>query len=314
MFAGPRLAEFTASEVTPSDRFYTVDVNVMTPVVNVNAWKLRVKGLVNNTLELTYEEVRSLPAVEEYATLECISNKVGEDLISSALWKGVLLKEILEKAQVKPEAKYIVFRCHDGYDVGIPLERGLEGTILAYEMNGAALPLGHGFPLRAIVPGLYGMMNAKWITEIELADSVYEGFWQREGWSNNAEYQIHSTVVLPGGALRSRFGASAPSRVVLGDKVPVAGIAFAGDRDVSKVEVSTDGGKSWEEAMIKEPLSKNAWVLWATEWNPPAEGRYRIMVRATDGTGRVQAAEQRQAFPSGSTGYHAVEVTVEAPA
>lgn len=311
-FAAPGLASFFASEVTPNDRFYQVDINIVTPVVDANTWTLTVKGLLNNPLELMYEELKSMPAVEAYATLECVSNKIGDDLISTALWKGVLLKSILEKAQVRPEATYIVFRCYDGYDVGIPLERGLEGTILAYEMNGVTLPAEHGFPLRAIVPGLYGMMNAKWIMEIELVNNVHEGFWQRKGWSNNAEYQIHSTIVLPREALKSRFGDLGSSRVMLGSKVPIVGIAFAGDKGISKVEISTDGGKSWQIARMKEPLSKNTWVLWAYEWNPPAEGRYSIIVRATDGMGKVQPAELRKPFPSGSTGYHTVDITAEA--
>ncbi len=314
IFADLGLASFVASEVTLNDQFYKVDVNIVTPAVDVNTWKLKVKGLVDNPMELTYEDFKKIPAVEEYATLECVSDKIGDDLVSTALWKGVPLKSILRKAQVRPEAMYVVFRCYDGYDVGIPIERGLqEGTILAYEMNGAALPADHGFPLRAVVPGLYGMMNAKWLTEIELVDNVYEGFWQRQGWSNNAKYQTHSTIVLPGEALRSRFSNLETSKVMLGDKVQIAGIAFAGDRGISKVEISTDGGKSWEPAKIKEPLSNNTWVLWATDWNPPAKGRYSIIVRATDKTGKVQAEELQNSFPSGATGYHAVEITVEAP-
>jgi DMSO/TMAO reductase YedYZ molybdopterin-dependent catalytic subunit len=123
-------------------------------------------------------------------------------LISTAIWKGVRLKDLLEKAHVKPDAKYSVFRCADGYDVGIPLERGLfEGTILAYDMNETPLTSEHGYPLRAIVPGIYGMMNAKWMTEIELVDRVYEGYWQRKGWSNVAKYNTHSFIVIPGNAL-----------------------------------------------------------------------------------------------------------------
>jgi DMSO/TMAO reductase YedYZ molybdopterin-dependent catalytic subunit len=305
------LSPILASEVTPNDRFYKVDVNILTPIVNGDNWTLNVRGLVSNPMEITYEELKSLPTVEEYATLECISNKIGEDLISTALWKGVLLKTILEKVQVKPDATYIVFKCYDGYDVGIPLARGLDGTILAYVMNGTILPADHGFPVRAVVPGLYGMMNAKWITEIEVVNSVYEGFWQRQGWRNEAEYQIHSTIMVPGGALTSRFGDfGSPSRFVVGDKVPIAGVAFAGNRGISKVEISTDGGKTWGTARIRKPLSKNTWVLWSTEWVPPAEGRYRIIVRASDMTGRVQSTQLRNPFPNGSTGYHGVDITV----
>jgi len=309
----PEISSLYASEVTPNDRFYKIDTSIVTPVIDSSMWRLMVKGLVENPLTLTYDELKSMSAIEQYATLECVSNEVGGDLISTAFWKGVLLKDVLEKARIKPEATYIVFRCHDGYDVGIPLERGLEGTFLAYEMNGVALPADHGFPLRAIVPGIYGMMNAKWITAIELVDRVYEGFWQRKGWSNKAEHKIHSSIVIPGNALSRRFAGLKPSSttVMLGNKVPIAGIAFAGDKGVSKVELSMDGGIGWEAAKIKKPFSSsNTWVLWVAEWVPQSEGRYSISVRATDGLGNVQPVGFQKPFPDGSSGYHMVNITV----
>lgn len=307
------LVPFFTSEITPNDRFYRIDINVAIPTIIADMWKLRVTGLIDNPLELTYGQLKSLPSLEEYATLECVSNKVGGDLISTALWKGVSLKSVLEMAQVRPEATYVVFRCFDGYDVGIPLEKGLEETtLLAYEMNRATLPTNHGFPLRAIVPGIYGMMNAKWVTEIELVDTVYEGFWQRKGWSNEAKYKIHSTIVAPGNALSNRFGSlGAPTTVTLGNKVPIAGIAFAGNEGISKVEVSMDGGNSWQEAKMKDPISINSWVLWYMEWNPVSEGKHAMSVRATDGTGKIQPVGFHEPFPDGSSGYHMIEVTVQ---
>jgi DMSO/TMAO reductase YedYZ molybdopterin-dependent catalytic subunit len=307
------LLPFFASEITPNDRFYRIDINVATPTIVADMWKLRVTGMIDNPLELTYGQLKSLPSKEEYATLECVSNKVGGDLISTALWKGVSLKSVLEMAQVKPEATYVVFRCFDGYDVGIPLQKGLEETtLLAYEMNRATLPANHGFPVRAIVPGIYGMMNAKWVAEIELVNVVYEGFWQRKGWSNEAKYKIHSTIVAPGSALPNRFGTlGAPTTVILGNKVPIAGIAFAGNEGISKVEVSMDGGNSWQEAKMKEPLSINSWVLWYMEWNPVSAGRHAMSVRATDGTGKIQPVGFHEPFPDGSSGYHMIEVAVQ---
>jgi DMSO/TMAO reductase YedYZ molybdopterin-dependent catalytic subunit len=313
IFREAAFAPLLASEVTPNDKFYRIDTNIIVPSVDANSWRLNVRGLVNNgPLQFTYEELKDMPSVSEYATLECISDKVPGDLISTALWKGVKLKSILEKAQVKPEAVYIVFRCYDGYDVGIPLDRGLfEGTILAYEMNGVPLPTEHGFPLRVIVPGLYGMMNAKWITDIELVDKIYEGFWQRRGWANNAEYKTHSKIVFPGDALRARIQQlAAPTSAAIGSKSPISGIAFAGDRGISKVEVSIDGGNTWQVANIKDPLSANSWVLWALDWMPKAGGKYNIVVRATDKTGNMQTSEIRDPYPSGSSGYHSVETNV----
>jgi DMSO/TMAO reductase YedYZ molybdopterin-dependent catalytic subunit len=312
IFAEETLAPFVASEVTPNDKFYRIDTNIIVPSIDANTWRLNLRGLVKNgPVQFTYDQLKAMPSVSEYATLECISDKIEGDLISTAYWKGVPLKSILDKAQVLPEAIYIVFRCSDGYDVGIPLDRGImDGTILAYEMNGVPLPAEHGFPVRAIVPGLYGMMNAKWITDIELVDRVYEGFWQRRGWANNAKYQTHSKIVFPGDALRNRFEQLSINATTIGSKSPIAGIAFAGDRGISKVEVSTDGGNTWQTASIKDPLSINSWVLWALDWIPQNKGRYNILVRATDKTGNIQTAEIRDNYPNGSTGYHSVEETV----
>jgi DMSO/TMAO reductase YedYZ molybdopterin-dependent catalytic subunit len=312
IFAEEALTPFVASELTPNDKFYRIDTNIIVPSIDANTWRLNVRGLVRNgPLQFTYDELKAMPSTSEYATLECISDKIDGDLISTAYWKGVSLKSILEMAQVLPGAIYIVFRCSDGYDVGIPLDRGLmDGTILAYEMNGVALPTEHGFPVRAIVPGLYGMMNAKWITDIELVDRVYEGFWQRRGWANNAKYQTHSKIVFPGDALRNRFEELSTNAATIGSKSPIAGVAFAGDRGISKVEVSTDGGNTWQSASIKDPLSSNSWVLWALDWIPQNKGKYNIVVRATDKAGNMQAAEIRDNYPNGATGYHSVEETV----
>jgi DMSO/TMAO reductase YedYZ molybdopterin-dependent catalytic subunit/uncharacterized Tic20 family protein len=312
-FEDPRLAPLLDSEVTPTYLFYRIDINPIVPVVDATSWTLTVKGLVNNPLTITYEEIKAMPSVKEYATLQCVSNKIGGDLTSTALWKGVRFKDVLQKAQVKPGAKYIAVRCYDGYDVGIPLERGLlEGSILAYEMNLAPLTSEHGYPVRAIVPGLYGMMNPKWITEIELVDNVYEGYWARNGWTNVATEDTHSFIVIPGQApVRDRFRNLDIENIniVPGQKVPVAGIAFAGDRGIAKVEVSTDGGVTWKSAIIKDPLSKYTWVLWTAGFTPvTAQGNYRIVVRATDKTGKIQTAEVRPPFPDGATGYHMINI------
>ncbi len=206
-FEDPNLAPLLASEVTPTYLFYRIDINPIVPQVDSKTWNLTIKGLVEKPFTINYDQIKSMPSVEEYVTLECISNKIGGDLIGTALWKGVRLSQLLEKAAIKPNVKYVVFRCADGYDVGIPIEKSqMEGTILAYDMNYAPLTPKHGFPVRAIVPGLYGMMNPKWLTEIELVDSVYEGYWQRLGWRNNAEDNTGSTVLIPGQApARQRF-------------------------------------------------------------------------------------------------------------
>ena len=310
-FEDPMLRPLLASELTPTYLFYRIDINPIIPVVDEKTWNLNVKGLVDKPLTVTYDEIRRMPSVEEYATLECVSNKIGGDLISTALWKGIKLKDLLARAKVKPGAKYIAFRCSDGYDVGIPLENGLmDGTILAYDMNLAPLTAKHGFPVRAIVPGLYGMMNPKWITEIELVDNVYEGYWQRNGWTNNADVHTTSTIVIPGQAeVRDRFRKlDEMSQIVPGQKAPIAGIAFGGDRGISKVEVSIDGGATWKSAVIKNPLSQYTWVLWTAGFTPAGNENYKIIVRATDKAGQVQTAEFNKPFPDGATGYQTVNV------
>lgn len=310
-FEDPNLAPLLASEVTPTYLFYRIDINPIVPEVDSNSWNLTIKGLVEKPLTINYDQIKAMPSVEEYVTLECISNKIGGELISTALWKGVRLSYLLNEAEIKPNVKYVVFRCIDGYDVGIPIERSqMEGTILAYDMNKSPITSKHGFPVRAIVPGLYGMMNPKWITEIELVDKVYEGYWQRLGWANNAEDKTGSSILIPGQApARQRFRkldeTAAPSE---GSKVPIGGIAFAGDRGIAKIEVSTDGGTTWKTAQVKDPLSKYTWVLWTAGYVPPNKENYSIVVRATDKTGKVQTTEMSPPFPNGSTGYHTITV------
>jgi DMSO/TMAO reductase YedYZ molybdopterin-dependent catalytic subunit len=308
-FEDPRITALLTSEITPTDLFYRVDINPVPPTVDANPWRLIVKGLVSSPLTISYEQLKAMPSVPQIATLECISNKIANDFIGTAIWNGIKLKDLLNEAGVKPNAKYIVFRCADGYDVGIPLERGLqEGSILAYGMNGETLNAKHGYPVRAIIPGLYGMMNPKWITEIELIDTVYEGYWQKKGWANNAQYNTHSYIVIPGNApLRKNFRNLGSLSIVVGEQIPIAGVAFAGDRGISRIQVSTDDGATWKDARIKNPLSPYSWVIWATELDVTKEGNYRIVVRATDKAGRVQTGEVKEPFPNGATGYHMVD-------
>jgi DMSO/TMAO reductase YedYZ molybdopterin-dependent catalytic subunit len=309
-FEDPRLTALLASEITPTDLFYRVDINPVPPIVDANSWRLVVKGLVNKPLSITYDQLKERPSVTQIATLECVSNKIANDFIGTAIWNGIKLRGLLEESGVKPNAQYIVFRCSDGYDVGIPLERGLqEGSILAYGMNGEELNAKHGYPVRAIIPGLYGMMNPKWITEIELIDRVYEGYWQKKGWANNAKYNTHSYIVIPGNApIRKVFRNLGSENIVVDQQIPIAGIAFAGDRGVARVQVSMDDGATWKDARVKSPLSPYSWVIWTTELDVTDNGIYKITVRATDKSGKIQTGETREPFPNGATGYHMVDV------
>jgi DMSO/TMAO reductase YedYZ molybdopterin-dependent catalytic subunit len=312
-FENPILTPLIDAEVTPTYLFYRIDINTVVPTINAKDWSLTVKGLVDNPIVINYAEFRNMNSVEEFATLTCISNKIGGNLVSTALWKGVRLRDILSKAGVQSGVKYIVFRCSDGYDVGIPLENGMmDGTILAYDMNNSPLTSEHGYPVRAIVPGFYGMMNPKWITEIELVDKTYEGFWQRKGWTNNDIKNIYSSVVIPGNQpINDRFPNLVPNSGFLnGKNIPIAGIAFAGDRGISKVEVSVDGGVTWKTTIVKDPLSKYTWVLWTSGFTAADKGDYKIIVRATDKTGQIQTSELEEPFPNGAGGYNQVNISV----
>jgi len=165
-------------------------------------------------------------------------------------------------------------------------------------MNDETLPREHGFPLRAIVPGIYGMMNAKWITEIEVMDQVYLGYWQERGWSNDAQIQTASIIYYP------------QSGATVKGSTPIAGVSFAGDRGISKVEVSVDGGNTWDEAVLKTPKSSYSWVLWAYRWSPTTSGAVNILARAYDGKGQIQDPTVVQPFPNGASGYSSIQVTV----
>jgi DMSO/TMAO reductase YedYZ molybdopterin-dependent catalytic subunit len=287
-----------ALEVTPNADFYEVSKNPFDPQVDPNSWRLQISGLVDRPFSLTYKEIKALPSVEQYATLCCISNDVGGNLIGNALWRGVRLKDLLEKAGVKPEAVDIVLRARDDYSDSLPVSKAMaEGNILVYEMNGEPLSVSHGSPVRLIVPGIYGKKNVKWITGIEAVNYDYLGFWQNRGWDDRAVYKTLSRIDAPESAV--------------GESATIAGIAFAGDRGISKVEVSTDGGKTWEQAEIKPALSQYSWVLWHKEWSPGYSGSHLIKVRATDGTGTTQTAVYSSPYPNGSSGYDSKEVTSE---
>jgi hypothetical protein len=284
-----------ALEITPTRDFYQVSKNAFDPDVDVRRWKLEVTGLVDDAVSLTYGQVKDLPSVDQYATLACISNEVGGDLIGNALWRGVRLKDVLAEAGLKPGVVDIVLHASDDYTDSIPLDRAMaDGTLLVYEMNGEPLTSEHGFPVRLLVPGIYGMKNVKWITRIEAAGFDFKGYWQRRGWDDRAEYKTMSRI-------------DAPAHSVKGDAT-IAGIAFAGDRGISSVEVSTDGGKTWGKATIKPSTSGLSWVLWNKTWTPSQAGKHLVVVRAIDGRNNVQTAQQAPPAPSGSSGYHSVTV------
>ncbi len=288
------------SEITPVGKFYTVSKNVFDPTVDAKSWRLEVKGLVEKPYTLTYDEIVRQPPVTQYATLECISNEVGGDLISNALWKGTRLRDVLTRAGVKPGASELILRARDGYSDSFPLKKALEeGTLLAWEMNGKPLERQHGFPARVIVPGIYGMKNVKWLTELEVANFDYKGYWESRGWSDEAIYKTMSRIDIPESAILTRR-----------EPGYIGGVAFAGDREIRAVEVSLDGGQTWRAATMKPALGPYTWVLWAYEWTPQEAGTYTVKVRVVDGKGEIQTDVVRPPLPDGASGRHTVKVTV----
>ncbi len=286
---------------TPNETFYTVSKNAIDPEVDASRWKLSLGGLVERPYELTIEQLHSLPPQEQGQTLECISNPVGGNLIGNASWKGVPLRALLERAGVRPETRDIKLTCADGYTESIPVEKAMEpGVLLAYEMNGEPLSAKHGAPARLLVPNIFGMKNTKWVQKVEAVNEDYQGYWQKQGWSDTATIVTMSQLRVPAKGARLRVG----------EPVTVGGIAFAGSRGISRVEWSADGGKNWQEGRLLGFIAPFSWRLWEADWKPTQAGRAELVVRATDGNGNTQTANSRPTLPDGATGYHSIEVEV----
>ena len=289
---------FTAP-ITPTSEHYTVTQNVVDPKVNLAVWQLEVTGLIAETGTYTYEELQNLPSTSRAVTLECIANGIGGHLISTAIWQGVAMRTLLAKhGGALPGARYIAFYSVDGYSLSLPLDEVLAvDPILAWRMNGAELPIRHGYPLRALIPGRFGEENPKWLTRIELTDHFVGGLYADQGWYNGPLHTI-TRIDRPAG------------HIPFNHSIEIGGIAFAGNRGIERVEVSVDGGLSWNPAKLNPPLSGDSWVLWTWQWIPILPGQYTIIARATDGTGQMQASRMQGTVPNGATGYHSVKVQV----
>jgi DMSO/TMAO reductase YedYZ molybdopterin-dependent catalytic subunit len=300
--------------ITPNEDFYSVTKNLVDPDVARNIWRLDIAGAVDEPRTYSFAELASLPATEQLTTLCCISYPVGGGLMSNALWKGVPLPGILRAAKPKPGVEALLFHAADGYYETFPIAKAFEPTtLLAYEMNCEPIPHIHGFPLRLIVPGLYGEKNPKWLTRIELLTAKDPrlirthgcGFYKEQGWGPNFVVPTHSRIDAP-----EVMNGKVAAEIKLGQSTELRGIAFGGDRGIQKVELSFDGEKSWQQASIVEPGTKISWSTWSYQWRPDAPGEYVIAVRATDGTGALQIAEDRATVPQGSTGLQRVRAVV----
>jgi DMSO/TMAO reductase YedYZ molybdopterin-dependent catalytic subunit len=292
------IAGLTA-EVTPNRLHYTVDESIIDPNIDRRSWRLRIDGLVGRPVSLGYDELLAMPATEQYVTLQCISNLVGGDLVSTAKWTGVPLARVLERAGgAGGGAVRVVFHAVGGYSDSLPLAKALAPTtVVAYGMNDRSLPRAHGFPARIIAPGIYGMKNVKWLERIEVVDYDYRGYWQRsDGWDNIAEIKTASRIDVPAELTSAS------------DTGVVAGLAWAGDRGIRRVEVSLDAGASWVPATLRRELARAAWRQWRLPLPGGFQGRRTLEVRAVDGRGDLQTPRQAPPHPSGASGYHEVDV------
>jgi len=288
--------------VTSNKDFYRIDTALYPPQVDPANWELRIHGMVRNPITVTWAQLLRRPMVQRYVTLACVSNEVGGDLIGNALWLGTPIKDLLDEAQPLPDADQVVQRSTDGWNCGTPTAVLRDGrdALLAIGMNGEPLPVLHGFPVRMVVPGLYGYVSAcKWITEIELTRFAdYDAYWVPRGWSALGPIKTESRIDTPRDGAKREAG-----------QVTVAGVAWAQHRGITKVEIQVDNGP-WVPATLASVVSVDTWVQWSYSW-PATRGEHTLRVRATDADGRTQTSTPAPPAPDGATGWHSVQVTVD---
>jgi DMSO/TMAO reductase YedYZ molybdopterin-dependent catalytic subunit len=299
-YEGRGLTPDVLNPITANEDFYVVSKNIIDPSVDASSWRLEMKGLVSRPATLQLEDLSRLPQHDQVVTLECISNGAGGTLISTARWSGPRLADVVALAgKVDLAARYAVVSAVDGYYDSLTREEALApSTLVALRMNGSVLPDRHGFPARLIVPGRYGEKQMKWLSAVEFSRDDYKGFYQREGWSEAGVVRTFSRInrPVPG------------DRLHVGVPVTVTGLAYAGTRGISRVEVSADGGATWSDAQLDPPISEYAWRFWGWRWTPVSPARYTLTVRATDGTGALQTKDDYSITPAGAAAWHSIAV------
>ena len=287
---------------TNSKDFYRVDTALVVPQLSTDDWRLEVHGDVDNTFTLTWDELLAMPMIERDITMTCVSNEVGGKLVGTARWQGVPVKSILDRAKPNSGSDQVVTRSIDGMTIGTPTAALLDGrdAMLAIAMNGEPLRAEHGFPVRMVVPGLYGYVSAtKWVVDLEVTTfDAYDAYWVKRGWAQEGEIKIASRIDTP-----KALSASRPGTVAVG------GVAWAQQRGISKVEIRVDEGP-WQQAKLSDPVGKDTWRQWAWEWQVSEPRNYKLQVRATDGNGATQTDKRAAPFPNGSSGWHSVLVRV----
>jgi DMSO/TMAO reductase YedYZ molybdopterin-dependent catalytic subunit len=285
---------------TPDATFYRVDTSLVIPQVSPQAWQLRIHGMVDRPVTLTFDDLMKLPMVEHDITLTCVSESVGGGYIGNARWQGTLLANVLRQAGIQPGAQQIVMRDVNGMTIGVATDPVMDGraSMLAVGMNGQVLPAAHGFPVRVVVPGLYGYVSAtKWVVDMQLTTfGAFDAYWVDRGWSQQAPIKTESRIDVP------KVGASLNP-----GKVTIAGVAWAQHNGIAAVEVSVDG--TWYPAKLAAQDTIDTWRQWYYVWDATA-GPHTLQVRATDQTGYTQTAVVHQTEPNGATGYHTIKVNV----
>jgi DMSO/TMAO reductase YedYZ molybdopterin-dependent catalytic subunit len=300
----PRGADLGRSGVpwaTPADKFYRIDTALSLPQISRNHWRLRIHGMVDKEIELSFADLLKRPLVERWVTLCCVSNPVGGPLVGNARWLGVRLADLLRDAGIHDASDQLVMTSDDGMTIGAPTKVVLDGreALLAIGMNGAPLPIEHGYPVRVVVPGLYGYVSAcKWVVDIEATTfAAARAYWVQGGWDQQTDIKLESRIDTP------RGGSTVPS----GRPVPVAGVAWDQHVGVSAVELRAGDGP-WQRARLATVPSTDTWRQWVVLWTPPRPGSYRLRVRAVDAGGTPQTEQHANVFPSGATGLHTIFV------
>ncbi len=290
----------TDSFVTPTKSFYRIDTALSFPTINLDKWKVRIHGMVNTPVELTYADLVALPQVEHMITISCVSNPVGGRYIGNAVWQGVYLRDVLNTAGVRSGAEQVFSRSVDGWTCGFPVDAALDDrdALIAIGMNGEPLSLKHGFPARLIVPGLYGYVSAtKWLSEIELTTWGKKGYWIPRGWAQIAPIKTQSRIDVP------RADTTTPAGEML-----IAGVAWAQHTGIDQVEVRIDEGP-WQVATLGDDVSDDTWRQWTLPWTA-TPGEHVIQVRATDKSGYTQTETRSDVAPDGATGWHTRRVRI----
>lgn len=287
--------------ITPNSAFYRVDTAIVLPQIPPSSWQLRVHGMVERELTLTFDQLIRRPLIEDYITLTCVSNPVGGPYIGNARWLGASLGALLREAGIRPGADQLYCTSSDGFTSGTPVQTAMDGrdALLAVGMNGMPLPQAHGFPVRTVVPGLYGYVSAcKWITDIEVTTyAANTAYWSERGWSRQAPIKTQSRIDVPSGQGPVKAG-----------QTVIGGVAWAQHKGIAAVEVRVDRGP-WQQAKLAAVPGIDTWRQWSADWNA-TPGTHRIEARATDATGYTQTPLVEPPEPNGATGYPTVAVTV----